>query len=274
MLLIGAAWCQAPRADEAESLPKPSYRLGVFPYLPALTIDRLYGPVADIFSLELDRLVRLRTKSTFENFEDAIIAQSYDILFVHPFFLVDAIDHHGYLPLARLAQPLTATLAVREDSPFLSVDALMGETIGLPPRLAVVSSLIKAGLVEAGFRPGLDIGVRHFRNKASCVEAVILGAVAACGLPSFVLSQLAEADQQPLRVIFEAPPVKHFAFAAHQRVPKDEQAKLRDLLLNWADEQSDELRMIGLDQGFVPVSPDDYADIRSHRARLQTFAQR
>ena len=87
-----------------EGAPKPSYRLGVFPYLPALTIDRLYGPVAEAFSFELDRLVKLRTKTTFESFEAAMADQSYDIIFVHPFFLVEAMDHHGYVPLARLRQ--------------------------------------------------------------------------------------------------------------------------------------------------------------------------
>ncbi len=260
-------------ADENEP-PKPSYRLGVFPYLPALTIDRLYSPVAEAFSLELNRLVKLRTKTTFENFEDAISSQSYDIIFVHPFFLVDAVDHHGYLPLARLAEPLRAILAAREDSPASSLDDLVGGTIGLPPKLAAVSHLIKAALIDAKLRPGLDIGIRHFRNKASCVQAVISGGVAACGLPAFVLSQVGHFGKQPLREVFEAPPVSHFAFAVHQRVPEAERKMLEDLLLSWSDGQAEVVRMMGLDQGFVRVSSDDYAAVRAHKARLQTLAQR
>ena len=47
--------------------PTP-YTLGVFPYVPPLTIDRIFGPVAVEFAKELDRPVHLRTKSTFENF--------------------------------------------------------------------------------------------------------------------------------------------------------------------------------------------------------------
>lgn len=274
MLFVSLIWSSPILAEGKAEQPKPAYRLGVFPYLPALTIDRLYSPVAEAFSFELDRLVKLRTKTTFENFEEALSSQSYDIIFVHPFFLIDAMDHHSYLPLARLERPLSAILAVRDDSPVASLDDLVGGTIGLPPKLAAVSNLIKASLVDAKLRPGLDVGIRHFRNKASCMQAVMLGGVAACGLPAFVLSQIEDFGEQPLRVVFKAPPVSHFAFAVHERVPEEERRKLQNLLLSWSDEKSDVVQMMGLDQGFVQAFPDDYADIRAHKARLQTLAQR
>lgn len=274
MFIINTTWPPLARADENENPPKPSYRLGVFPYLPALTIDRLYSPVAEAFSFELDRLVKLRTKTTFESFEAAMASQSYDIIFVHPFFLIDAIDHHSYVPMARIDKPLHAILAVKNDSPAASLNDLMGKTIGLPPKLAAVSDLIKTALIDADLRPGLDIGIRHFRNKASCVQAVILGGVAACGLPSFVLSQIEEFGKQPLRVVFQAPPVNHFAFAVHERVPESERQKLKDLVLSWSDRDHEIIQMMGLSQGFVQAVPHDYAAIRAHKARLQTFASR
>ena len=274
MLIVSTTWPSPARADKGENALKPSYRLGVFPYLPALTIDRLYSPVAEAFSFELDRLVKLRTKTTFESFKAAMTSQSYDIIFVHPFFLVDAIDHHSYVPMARLANPLHAILAVKDDSPATSLEDLVGETIGLPPKLAAVSDLIKTALIDAEIRPGLDIGVRHFRNKASCVQAVILGGVAACGLPSFVLSQIEDFGKQPLRVVFEAEPVNHFAFAVHERVPETERQELMDLVLSWSDHNHEIIQLMGLNQGFVQAFDNDYAAIRAHKARLQTFASR
>lgn len=274
MLVVSSSMSSQKLAADDDTPPKPSYRLGVFPYLPALTIDRLYSPVAEAFSFELDRLVKLRTKTTFEDFETAMVSQSYDIIFVHPFFLVDAMDHHSYLPLARLAKPLNAILTVRDDSPAVSLDDLVGGTIGLPPKLAAVSNLIKGALADAKLRPGLDIGIRHFRNKASCLQAVLVGGVAACGLPAFVLSQIDAFGKQPLRVVFNAPPVSHFAFAVHQRVPVEERQKLQDLLLSWSDDGSDVVRMMGLNQGFVRALPEDYADVRARKVHLQTLAQR
>ena len=270
LAMVGAL-SPSPNAMADDALPKLAYRLGVFPYLPALTIDRLYGPIAEAFSLELDRLVRLRTKSTFENFADAIAEQSYDILYVHPFFFVDAVDRHDYSPLARLDRPLRAVLVAAEDTKPVGIEDLMGATIGLPPKLAAVSQLIKSALVDAGVRPGLDIGIRHYRNKASCLQAVRSGAIAACGVPAFILSEVKAFSTPPLRIIFEAPPVNHFAFAVHNRVSKEERERLKELLLGWnrgPDADGPE------SQTYVPIAADDYGNIRDKKSRLQTLAQR
>ena len=271
LLAIGLFLMPAAALAEREVLPKPAYRLGVFPYLPALTIDRLFGPLAESFSLELDRLVKLRTKSTFENFADAIEEQSYDILFVHPFFFVDAIDHHDYLPLARLDQPLNAVLVANEGSEAFTFDDLIGETIGLPPKLSAVSKLIKSALMDEGLRPGLDVGIRHFRNKASCLQAVGANAVAACGVPAFILSEVDSFAHQPLRIIFEAPPANHFAFAVHSRVPEEDRGRLRDFVLSLGEAA---IEGFASNKRFVTIDADDYAGIRAKKTRLQTLAQR
>ncbi len=270
-LMISLLFTPVVLSAEQETPPKPSYRLGVFPYLPALTIDRLYGPMADAFSIELDRLVRLRTKSTFENFADAIEGQSYDIIFVHPFFFVDAVDHHGYLPLARLDQELHAVLVTNDDSDIQALDDLTGKTIGLPPKLAAVSKLIKSALIDDGVRPGLDIGIRHFRNKASCMQALAGEAVAACGVPAFILKELDSFSSRPLRTVFEAPPVSHFAFAVHSRVPEEERRQLKDLVLSLGDGRIDGF---GADKRFVTIGDADYAAIRAKTSHLKTLAQR
>ncbi|MGI9510487.1 MAG: PhnD/SsuA/transferrin family substrate-binding protein [Geminicoccaceae bacterium] len=278
--LLPPGTAKAEAAPEVAGKPapevaaKPAYRLGVFPYLPALTIDRLYGPLAESLSLELDRLVKLRTKSTFENFAEAIELQSYDILFVHPFFFVDAVDHHDYLPLARLDQSLKAILVATEDSSTSTLDHLVGQTIGLPPKLAAVSKLIKSALMDEGLRPGLDVGIRHFRNKASCLQAVGSGAVVACGVPAFILSEIETFANRPLRTIFEAPPVSHFAFAIHSRVPEEERQQLMDLILAWGQDDDEGIGGFAAGKSFVSIEDADYANIRAKTTRLQTLAQR
>ncbi len=264
---------QAPisAADDQEPAFKPAYRLGVFPYLPALTIDRLYGPLAESMSLQLDRLVRLRTKSTFENFADAIASESYDILFVHPFFFIDAVDNYGYEPLARLERPLNAVLVAASNSATKTLPHLQGQTIGLPPKLAAVSKLIKSALVEEGLRPGLDVGIRHFRNKASCLQATISGAVSACGVPAFILAEPDIVEHRSLQIIYEAPPVNHFAFAIHKRVPADERTLLQQLILSLGDGKVDGF---GAKERFVLIHDKDYASVRETTTNLKTLAQR
>lgn len=271
LLMIGCFLVPGMTSVSAEALPKPAYRLGVFPYLPALTIDRIYGPLAESFSLRLDRLVKLRTKSTFENFAEAIESQSYDIMFVHPFFFVDAVDHHDYVPLARLDRPLRAVLVAAESGETKTLDDLVGGTIGLPPKLAAVSKLIKSALMEQGLRPGLDMGIRHFRNKASCLQAVSTGAVGACGVPAFILQEIEAFSSRSIRIIFEAPPASHFAFAVHSRVPTKEREQLREIVLSLGDGTVDGF---GPDKRFVRIENADYAGIRAKTTYLKTLAQR
>jgi len=270
-LMISLILLPGPAHASEQELLKPAYRLGVFPYLPALTIDRLYGPLAETFSLSLDRLVKLRTKSTFENFASAIEEETYDILFVHPFFFVDAVDHHGYLPLARLDRTLNAVLVTAKEGEAEALADLTGQTIGLPPKLAAVSKLIKFAMMDQGFRPGLDIGIRHFRNKVSCLEAAAAGAIAACGVPAFILNEIDRPKSSELRVIFEAQPVSHFAFAVHTRVPEQERQHLQELILSFDD---GDVEGFGANKRFVRIDDADYAAIRTKKTRLKTLAQR
>ncbi len=262
------------KAADGNTPPKPAYRLGVAPYLPALTIDRLYSPIADALSFELNRLVKLRTKATLESFKTILATESYDIIFVHPFFLVEAVDRYNYVPVARLAAPLQAALAVTEDSPALALSDLVGGTIGLPPKLSAISDLLKSALADAGLRPGLDVGIRHFRNRSSCLQAIAQGSVAACGLPTLSKPPVETANAAPLRVIHETSPVHHFAFAVHERIDREDRRKLVALLLSLNDPGHEIIQAAGLPGGFVTVQPDDYAAIRARKARLPTLASR
>ena len=194
-----------PTASAAEpaATKLEAYRLGVFPYVPVLTVDRIFGPVAAQFAEDLGRPVHLKTKSTFGRFAEELRKETYDIVLVHPFFYVEARDKHHYLPLARLDEPLTAMVMVREDDPIETLADLKGKKIGLPPALAAVSELVKASLLDAGLVPGIDVALEHYRSKPSCLQAVAIGRVAACGLPRFALSQIDPDNEFKLRLMFE-----------------------------------------------------------------------
>jgi ABC-type phosphate/phosphonate transport system substrate-binding protein len=252
----------------------PGYRFGVFPYLPPLTIDRIFGPIAASFAAELGRPVYLKTRSTFEQFADQLDDQAYDILFVHPFFYVQAADHHEYLPLARLEGQLTAVAIVREERPWRTWSDLAGKTVAMPPALAAVSELVRVALVDAGLIPGIDTTLRHYRTKASCLQAVGIGAADACVLPRFVLSQVAAIGERKLRIMAEAPGINHVVFATHPRVPGIDRSKLLALILSWRDtEQGRAILATGSWPGFVAAHDTDYAQVRNYNARLRILAQ-
>jgi ABC-type phosphate/phosphonate transport system substrate-binding protein len=262
-------WAAGPDGQRA-----PGYRFGVFPYVPALTIDRIFGPIAASFAAELGRPVYLKTRSTFEQFADQLNDQAYDIIFVHPFFYVQAADHHDYLPLARLEGRLTAVAIVRAERPWRTWSDLAGKIVALPPALAAVSELVRVALVDAGLIPGIDTTLWHYRTKASCLQAVGVGAADACVLPRFVLPQIEAIGERKLRIMAEGPTINHLVFATHPRVPGSDRSKLLSLILSWPDtEQGRAIIAIGSWPRFVTARDADYAQVRNYNARLRILAQ-
>jgi phosphonate transport system substrate-binding protein len=265
---------QAASADDQPS-QLAAYRLGVFPYVPVLAVDRIYGPVAAQFAEDLGRPVHLKTKATFDKFIEELRKETYDIILVHPFFYVEARDEHHYLPLARLEEPLTAVVMVRDDEPLETLADLKGKTIALPPALAAVTELVRSSLLDAGLVPGVNVALEHYRSKPSCLQAVTVGRAAACGLPRFALAQIDPDNERKLRLLFETEPVSNFLFAAHSRVPESDRIDLTRSILAWPfTAKGRRILAGGAWNRFVRARDQEYDEIRRHMLRLQHFALR
>ena len=271
-LVCGAASMDPARAGSSHS--GQGYRFGVFPYLPALTIDRVFGPMAGSFAATLERPVYLKTKPTFEQFVIGIRRETYDIIFVHPFLYVDAADQHGYLPLARLEGRLSAVVLAGSDRPWSGWADLSGKTLAAPAPLSAVSELVRAALLDARLTPGIDTTLQHYRTKISCLQAVLVGAADACALPKFALPQVGAIGNGKLRVIAETASTKHLLFAAHPRIPEDQRAKLRSLIVSWPlTAEGKAIMAIGSWPRFVPAQDADYEEVRNFDARSEALAQ-
>jgi phosphonate transport system substrate-binding protein len=280
LAVLALAWltCGAASAEGALAASAGAaygYRFGVFPYLPALTIDRIFGPIAASFTARLGDPVYLKTKPTFESFASELERATYDIILVHPFFYVEAADRHGYLPLARLDGHLTAVVLVRPERPWQTWADLAGRSVAMPPALAAVSELAKLALLDAGLVPGIDTTLQHHRTKVSCLQAVLVDAADACVLPKFALPQIPRIGDGRLRIMAESRSVKHLAFAAHPRLPPAQRAKLRALILSWPHtEEGRAVLAVGSWSRFVAAQDADYDQVREYRVRVQHLAER
>jgi phosphonate transport system substrate-binding protein len=282
-LLVASLWTaasliwQGPAASAGDLAPPrlDGYRLGVFPYLPVLMIDQVFGPVAAQLAEDLGRPVHLKTKPDFEMFVEELREQSYDIILVHPFFYVEASDEHHYLPLARLEEPLTGVIMVREGDRLETLADLEGKTLALPPALAAVSELFKAALLDAGLVPGVHVSLEHYRSKPSCLQAVAAGRAAACGLPRFALLQIDPNNNLRLRPMFETEAVSNFVFAVHARVPEADRINLGNSILAWPFTAAGRSILAGgAWSRFVPARDQDYDQVRRYRRHLQNLARR
>jgi phosphonate transport system substrate-binding protein len=251
------------------------YRLGVFPFLPALTLDRVFAPVIADLGSALGRTVHFRTKPNFEGFAGALADGTYDFIFVHPFFYVTAADKFGYVPMARLRDPLAVAVLVREDSAIQNIGDMAGRTLGLPPKLAAVSEIMLGELESRGMAPGRDLPIRHFQSKMSCLHAVVMGSIDACGLPRFALSHLELGRSERLRVVHESAPYPSLVFAAHPRVPAADRERLQTRILGWETSSSGgALLAAGKWSGFVAARNEDYDPIRRLDRERRKFSER
>lgn len=274
-LAVLAAPVEGAWAAGSNGQDPPVYRFGVFPYVPALTIDRIFGPIAASFAAELDRPVYLKTRSSFEQFAEQLEKEAYDIIFVHPFFYVQAADRYNYLPLVRLEGQLTAVVLVREERPWRSWSDLAGKIVATPPALAGVSELARLALVDAGLVPGVDTMLRHYQTKVSCLQAVSIGAADACVLPRFVLPQIDAVGEVKLRTMAETPAINNLVFATHRRIASIDRTRLLALILSWPDnEQGRAILAAGPWPRFVAAHDADYAEVRTYEARMRMLAHR
>jgi ABC-type phosphate/phosphonate transport system substrate-binding protein len=259
----------------AVAAPDDGYRFGVFPYLPALAVDEIFGPLAAGFARDLGTPVHLRTKSTFQLYAEELAKETYDLVLVHPFFYVDAADGYHYRPLARVDAELTAVVLVPADRTWNDWQDLAGGTLALPPVLSAVSEIVQASLREHGLRPGRDVTLQHHATKMACVHAVVFGEADACGLPDFILSQFAAIGEMKLRVMARTPPIPHFVLAVHERVPEADRTRLLQCLLDLPGTAEGQAFLAATAwPHFVAARDDEYDDVRRYRDRQRTLAQR
>ena len=257
---------------EGAADPGADRSLGVFPYLPPLSLDRVFAPIVDDLRRALGRTVRLRTKPSFEAFGVALADGAYDLALVHPFLYVAAAAH-GYLPIVRVDEPLRLVFLARDEAGGVGSlgDLAGGQILALPPALAAVSVMAEAALAGVGLRPGTDVRLRHLASKMSCVQAVASGAAAACGLPDFAVTQLeAEAGRPlPLRAFHETSMPVSLAVVGHgHRLPGPERERVRDLMVGWSGTVEGRAILVGAGwPGFVPALDGDYDVARAVLAR-------
>jgi phosphonate transport system substrate-binding protein len=279
LMLAALALTSGPLRSATAGEPSYGYRFGVFPYLPVLTIDQVFGPMAVSLAHELERPVYLKTKSTFEKFADELAKQTYEIVLVHPFLYVEAAERYNYRPLVRVDKKLTAVIMIDAEQPWRGWHDLAGRVLALPPELSAVSELVKAVLTDAGLKPDVDVMLRHYGTKMSCLQAVVTGSADACAVPRLILSRVGLIAEMKLKVMAETTPISHLVIAVHSRVPEADRARLLANILSWPHtEQGKSILAAGAWPGFVVAHDDDYDGIRRDRSRrartLDRLAQR
>ncbi|MHB8058644.1 MAG: phosphate/phosphite/phosphonate ABC transporter substrate-binding protein [Desulfuromonadaceae bacterium] len=211
---------------EAKAAAQP-YIIGVFPFVPTTTIEGIFAPLAAELSQALGRPVKVRSASSFDKFTDELKNRVFDIAFIQPFDYARLGKSAGLLPLASRNEVLNSYIVVRNDSPVREIKDLRGKNMGMPPKASAVSFLNSVVTKNAGLTPGKDVMFVFLASHQACLQQLMIGNVAACGVsPTSV--RLAELQlKTTFRLIKESPAIPPPLFVVKKELPQ----KVRDKML-------------------------------------------
>ncbi|MDD2540476.1 MAG: phosphate/phosphite/phosphonate ABC transporter substrate-binding protein [Desulfuromonadaceae bacterium] len=256
---------------EAKGAAQP-YIMGVFPFVPTTTIEGIFAPLAAELSQALGRPVKVRSASSFDKFTDELKNRAFDIAFIQPFDYAALAKPAGLLPLASRNEVLNSCIVVKNDSPVRDMKDLKGKTMGMPPKTSAVSFLNSVVTKNAGLTPGKDVLFVFLASHQACLQQLMIGNVAACGVsPTSV--RLAELQlKTTFRLIKESPAIPTPLFVVKKELPqKDRDTMLKVLLTTDLAGVSPELRHNFFDTKQKPFRKATDREYDAVRAMMKTY---
>lgn len=287
MVVIGIACVMfvlsaACRADEAT--PRGNLHFG---------IDPTGSPVEFMFWLPLIRYMGAKSdlRISFEaakdtaTFDQRLADGAFDI--VNAASLRRAIERpptSGYRVFVRAkSETGRSLLVVRKDSSFKSVADLQGSNLVFSFKAAMAASVVPRAFLEKqgitfeahylGTPDSLLRAVREGdsggRNAAKAItdealSGIVSGNYAGGGTTEAAFDRQPQSLREQLRVLWSGPELPEFPIAAHQRVPPEVLARLKEVMLAMDGEESGRaaLKPLGL-RGFMPATDSDLDELRA-----------
>ena len=202
--------------------------------------------VANRFAVALHQPVRFQATKSSAQYLQRFADGRFEFVFLDAFMFVNR-QNDDYVPLARIPGMAHARFLVAPNAEFDSVADLRGSTVAIAPPGTPMDYLAVLALLRAGLDPGEDVLVRRVEGPLSCVQQVLARTVQACATDRFGAEVFHEQMNVSLRVLGETPGVPFGVWAAHRRVPADQRALIRRLLLNWPDDPNYQVPAPGQD---------------------------
>jgi len=235
--MLCLAFYHTASANPAPQQPQAPFTMGIFPLLSSGQIEKLFAPLAAHVTQELGHPVRLRTKPNFADFTAELSREAYDVAFVQPFDYVAAHDKYGYIPIARRAGQLAATLVVLPDSQLHTLKDLKGKRVGLPPQVAAVSFLTRKSLTDAGLDIHKDVTLAYFKAHDACLNQLMLHKVDVCGSAAHPIRFFENKWHVKFRTLAITKTIPPAVFMVHKRVPSREREAITHAILSWQSSQ-------------------------------------
>ncbi len=207
-----------------------SYVFGAVPQFEQRRLFAVWRPILDELEKQTGLTFELVGTPTIPLFEKALLAGTFDFVYLNPYHFLLANRAQGYRALVRdTARDLRGILVVRKDSSIQHVRELDGKPVAFPaPNALGASLLMRADLHN---RHRIQVVPKYVLTHTSVYLNVLTGLAAAGGGVHRTLQEQPEHVRDALRIVYTTRGVPPHPVAVHPRVPKRDQEKVRRALL-------------------------------------------
>jgi len=233
------------------------YSFAVVPQFERRKVFAIWQPIVDELQKRSGVKLKLTTTLSVVEYGQQMRKGHYDFIYTNPYYVLKFYPVQGYVPLVRDAKNLRGIVVVRKDSPIRKPEDLQGKIIAVPTRNAFGASLMVQADLENLYR--VSVTVKDAKTHTSAYFQTINGLADAAGGVQRTLQEQDPAVREALRVVYTTGELPSHPVAAHPRVPKAIQEKIRQAFLSMSDDPAMKplLEKVPM-QHLVTTSIDDY----------------
>jgi phosphonate transport system substrate-binding protein len=244
--------------QQAFAAEAKTYSFGVVPQFEQRKLYAIWKPIIEDLQKRTGLQFNLVTTLKIQDFEIALKRGEFDFVYVNPYHVIQVQDVQAYIPLVADKAPLRGILVARKDGPIQTPADLNGKTVAFPSPNALGASLLARADLNQVFH--VQTNPVYVTTHSSVYLHVIKDLAAAGGGVEKTLQEQDDSIRSQLRVIYTTRSCPSHPVAAHPRVPKADQEKVRQALLDMSEStQGKEMLKNVPVQQFIRVSYDDYA---------------
>lgn len=148
-------------------------KIGITPYTNAVKIIKVYKPLSDFISKDLNSTIEIFTAKNYKEFYKDVEKGSFDLVITSPHFGALHIKN-GFIPLYRYDISLRLLFLVLKDSPYYNISDLKNTTIATPNYLSALNVGSLGILKNYGLQNGKNFQLEDLGSHTSAIKSVLL----------------------------------------------------------------------------------------------------
>jgi len=258
MVMLQSATTRAADEDPLE--------FALAPYISVRPLMAMFQPLASYLQERLKRPVLLVTAPSLREFDERVLARSYELAMTAPQTARLAQKEGAYVPLLRMSNDLYGLFLVPVGSSAHSLKDMIGESIAFPDRFTATAHLGKEALHGLGMDASKIVYPPGFQD--SLLTSLVRGEMPILLMNSSAFYQMREEQKIGVRVLGETRHIPHVMFLARSDMSVQRQSDVRTAIGEFMEQTAEGKKFIA-QTGLTGVRPPTDVELRS----LDSLAQ-